>query len=99
MRRAGLGCRRPDGGGEHGRYPGRGPVSGLPSEGTVQRIARQPHRRPRKPRMTTTMTTAPTSQMILFIAIFLSLFEVGPRPPPDLSVGQQIMHRLRPHPR
>jgi hypothetical protein len=46
-----------------------------------------------------TMTTAPTSQTMLFMLIFQSLFEVGPRPPPDLSVGQQILHRLGPDPR
>ena len=51
------------------------------------RLGHGAHRRPRKPRITTTMTTAPTNQTILFISIFQSLFKGSPRPPPDPSVG------------
>jgi hypothetical protein len=45
------------------------------------------------------MTTAPTNQTMLFMLLFQSLFKVGPRPPPDLSVSEQILRKLRPDPR
>jgi hypothetical protein len=44
------------------------------------------------------MTTAPTNQTMLFMLLFQFLFKVGPRPPPDLSVNEQILHRLGPDP-